>query len=371
MWLYYLLIIYLLVSAILVFSIRKRKTAKLLYIIVSMGLLAILSMFRSVNVGNDTDVYARLFYNIASSPDLLPFLARYEMGYVYLNKFLANVSDHHQIVFIVTSVYIYFVFGRFIYKHSNMIWLSVFLFFMLGYFDLSMNRLREMLAIATILLSYDFIVAKKPVKFFLTVVAATMFHTAAIAFFAAYPLSKLHLSKKLVTIIFSLAVIGFVLFNLILNHLIMLFPRYSYYLDGEYLDGQSKSGTAILLFVNLVILIVSEICNRKFYYKELGSGRKQFKNYSVKSREDEIQSVFSLIACAILVIAFNGTIFKRFENIYGIFLIVYLPNSLKKLGNKETKFFVVWITVFLVLVYEIIIQTYRPEWQSIYPYSFF
>ena len=170
MWLYYFLVINIICSAIILSFFAKGKKFASIYLILNMGFFAFLSMFRSSTVGNDTQIYTNLFYNILNSTDLSLYTKRYEAGYVILNRALGLISNNHQIVFIVTSAYIFFIIGRFIYKYSNMVWLSVFLFFSLRYFDSSLSEIRQMISIATILLSYDYLLKRKPIKFIIIVI---------------------------------------------------------------------------------------------------------------------------------------------------------------------------------------------------------
>lgn len=370
MWLYYCLIIYMLISAIFLSVIIKKKRFAFIYIVFTVGLFAFLSMFRSIDVGNDTVVYANLFYNLLSVSDLSVYTGRYEVGYLYLNKILSLISNNHQILFIVTSLYIYFVVGRFIYKYSNMAWLSVFLFFTLRYFDLSMSGIRPMLAIATILLSYDFIIKKKPIKFLICVIIASSLHTTAIVFFAAYPLSKYKPNKNLVFVITIASLIVFLLFERVLNLLIWLFPRYYYYMNGPYLGGEVRLGVILGLLVILLILVACEIFYKRFLSNQKMKMIESNNTISLKSNEDETQSVFLLVACAIMFIALQANIFERFKDIFGFFSIIYLPNSICKISDRWTKALVTICTVVLFFAYLTIIQVFKSEWQSTYPYTF-
>ena len=217
MWFYYGLLIYVLILSVVLCTYRKSQKAKLIYVILSLGLPAFLAMFRSEYVGNDTSVYASLFYKIASSANYLNYAHRYEIGYIYLNKVLSSIFDNHQILLVITSGYIYFVFGRFIYKYSKSPWLSVFLFFTMRYFDMSMSVIRQMLAIATLILSYDYIIEKKPLKFYLTVLIACLFHVAAIVFLPAYHISKFKISNKFTITMLIFTGVSFYYFDKILT----------------------------------------------------------------------------------------------------------------------------------------------------------
>jgi hypothetical protein len=367
MWLYYFLVSYILICAILIFSIAKTYKAKFLYIVLTMGLFAFLVMFKSEHVGNDTAVYIRLFNSISDSKDISIFTWRFETGYLYLNKILSYISDHHQILFIVTGLYVYVIFGRFIYKHSKIVWLSVFLFFTFcRFFDLSLSGIRQIFALATLALSYEYIIKKKLFKFALTVLLATLFHNMALVFLAAYPLSKLKLTKNLVLFVLISSVVVYTTFSPILNLLLDIFPRYRYYLGGTYLDGEMRISIILSLTINVFILTVSEIFNHRFTYSSQGR-----KVISYKTYEDNIQSIFILIVCATLIISFRGPILKRFENIFVFFTIIYYPNAIAKIKDSTMKMLMIYATVVLFSIYSIIIYIYRPEWQSTYPYTFF
>lgn len=369
MWLYYFLIIYILLCAALIFSLGRGKKNKIAYLVVTMGLLAFLAMFKSQKVGNDTDTYIRLFNSMLSGSDIQRYTNRYEVGFLYLNRILCNISNNYQILFIFAGAYIYFAYGRLIYKHSSMVWLSVFLFFTMRNFDLSLSGIRQMMALATVALSYEYIIKKKPLKFVLTVILAISFHTAAVVFLIAYPLSKVKLTKKLVFGILLSSIIAYATFMPLLKFGLSLFPRYSYYLNGSYLDGQARIATIAALLVDVLILIISEACNHKFILKKHTS--REYMVISNKTYEDEVQSVFLLLGCAFLLISLKGTILSRFENIFALFSIIYLPNSIAKIKDIKLKTIILYTTVVLFFIYSTVIHIYRPEWQSTYPYAFF
>ena len=371
MWLYYCLVVYIISSSVFIYVFDKKRIALLIYIIFTVGLLGFLSMFRSVHVGNDTGVYVNLFYKILGSPDLSMYTWRYEIGYLYLNKLLSFISDNHQILFIVTSLYIYFVIGWFIYKHSNMVWLSVFLFFTLGYFDLSMSGIRQMLAIVTILISYQFIVEDKPVKFIIATIIASLFHNTAIIFLTAYPLSRYKLNKRLVLMVIVIFLIIFIAFEPVLKLIFNVFPRYSYYLDSTYIDNKVRLGVIAELLILIVTLIACENFNKNPVSNNRIGETIKIKNISSKKDEKEIQSVFLLIACSIMFLALRANIFNRIAKYFNFFLILYLPNSISKISDKNLKVFIIICVIFLFFTYSTSVQIFRPEWQSTYPYTFF
>ena len=76
-------------------------------------------------------------------------------------------------------------FSILIYKYSNSVWMSVFLFYSLGYFGASMNTIRQCIAMTIIFLAYHFILENKIKLFLISVILATTFHKTAIVFLVA------------------------------------------------------------------------------------------------------------------------------------------------------------------------------------------
>ena len=361
MGLFYFLVFFLLFFALII----GRKKFSLIYILISVGLLAFLAMFRSANVGNDTDTYVNLFYKIAEGTDLSVYSARYEIGYLYLNKLLSYISKNHQILLIITSLYTFAILGRFIYKYSRIPWMSVFMFFSLRYYDISLSGIRQMLAIATILIAYEFIVEKNLKKFILTIMVAVSFHNAAIIFLAAYPLSRCKLNKKIVLITGAISVVFYAVLDSVINSVLIYFPRYYSYVNDVKAEGEVKTATLIGLAMTIVILLACELFNKRIKSRNTLS-----KSKTLKNREDQMQSLFLLIACAIMFIALKVDILQRFKNIYGIFAIIYLPNSIVKISDNALRRLIIIITVVLFFAYIATIHLFRPEWQSTYPYTF-
>ena len=120
MLLFYLLV--LLIFSFAIFFNTKKLNGSRIYICVVFSIFAILMMFRSINVGNDTDQYTYIFHTISNTNDIQSYIksSRLEAGYIYLNKFLSMICDHPQIIFVVTGAFTAFSFGRFIYKYSKL-----------------------------------------------------------------------------------------------------------------------------------------------------------------------------------------------------------------------------------------------------------
>jgi hypothetical protein len=371
MWLHYFLIIYILAVGIFLGAGKQTNLKRKTYIVLTFGVFLILMAFRAESVGNDTVSYVRLFRDISLTGDVSIYFSRYEIGYLYLNKILSLITTQPQVIIIVTSVITIFGFARFILKYSEIPWLSTYLFFTLRYYGTSMNIVRLNIAIVIILLSYDFLIQSKLLKFIFTVILASLFHRTAIVFLIAWPITKLNYNYKtlgtsLVTT-FSL----YVLFPVIFPLLLFVFPIYQYYLDSTYMDGNIRTASIMNMLVGLSIVVFGIfISYKKNHFKEkVECGDINL----IKNLNGNLKKMLFLIMAGVSItfVSFRFNLLGRVDSYFIVFSCVYLPNIIKQLKNRKLINLIIFIVVLLFFTYATTIQIIRPEWNVIYPYRFF
>ncbi len=367
--LFYIIII----SVFLVYGLTKTqdKNSSKVYIIVMFSILGVMMMLKSTEVGNDTPTYMSLYKRLLTTTNMERFLneIRYEKWFVYLCYALGKISQDAQLLFITTGAFVAFSFGRFIYKYSEIPWLSVLMFITLQFFDLSLSGTRQILAISILIFAYDFLIDKKFWKFLLTVLLASMFHNSVILFLLLYPLSKPKKDTRYYSIVVAIALVAFAGFDYILRAISVIFPGYIHYLTQES-KGYSSTptlATGLMLGLWLIIFFVS---------KHYGSKRKVVytKEIQAISKKDYINSVHETavwLGIVMLFLSLNGTILNRFKFIFAFPILVYYPNALHQIENKDTKMIFMIASSLVFVLYIWIIYTFRPEWQSSFPYTFF
>jgi hypothetical protein len=368
MWLFYILLLYILVMALILYGKGQSRGKDKLFLMLTFGVFLFLSAFRASFVGNDTDSYLNLFYLISGSDNSEVFTSRYEVGYVYLNKLISYFSANPQAILIVTSCIILLGFSRFIYKNSNYIWLSVFLFFILRYFDATMNTLRFNIALVIILYSYYFIKRKKMLVFILFTLIASLFHITAIIFLLAYPISRLKFNIKTIVV---LTVTGFILFSgfsVILQKVIEIFPRYQYYIGSHYLDGNIRLASIMNILVSLFMLTIGIIT--KYHKPNYNKDSKMYADNS-KYNDGEIMLLLVVMGSFIDILSLKFNLLDRVGTYFQVFVLVYLPNAIKQMKDSKKALLMVIIIIFILVTYAITIQIVRPEWNRIYPFGFF
>lgn len=323
----------------------------------SIGVLMFLAAFRASSVGNDTEEYLRIFEETISSGI---YESRYEIGYLWFNKLLGYISLDSQIVLIASSIFIFYSFGRFIWKYSHMPWLSLFLFFTYGFFSSSVNIVRQSLAMAILLFSYDYLLQGKNFKFVLSVLFASLFHTTAFLFISCYICRKLHITLKLVIIFVGMSILLSCLFSVLLDSLFEVLTEYEHYKDGKY-SGETRLASILYIAISSLIFVFSWCILKQ---KKL---QIKFSNFQFLCNNCMLITVLIAVACYIVSLKLN--LLDRIAIYFNMISIVLWPNAICRLTNRNRILFIS-CTVLFFFVYSAIIITYRPEWNSLYPYSF-
>ncbi len=127
---------------------------------------------------------------------------------------------------------------------------SFFLYMGLRLYGANFYLIRHSFAMAFLLLAFDAVVDKKPIKFLIFVALATLFHSTALIFIVAYPLSKIKISMKQFVMFFA----GLFFVTYLSRGLLNSF-FYSLGSDIYYQNYASKTGFKSNLFI-LVTLIL-------------------------------------------------------------------------------------------------------------------
>ena len=311
-------------------------------------ILATLTMFRDVHIGNDTDVYIWVYSNVCNGIKQGEFL-RFEFGYQQLNILLSVFFKNPQAILIATGFICYVLIGLHMIKHVDNKLLYVVLFYTL-LFSHYTNIIRQAIALSILIFAYEYCCKKKYVITVVLTLVAMLFHYAAIVFLAYVALKKVKLTPKSASFLFLMAVI-FSLFadRFLLKWFIKLIPSYEYYLTGERV-GTGQLGTVLNLLIVLVLFLL--------YYLP----RKQHKI------SNEILWLF-LLCGGLTALSFIMNNFTRVAYVFYLPIIkeccAYPTVYKKKNGIIELVAMGVLITIFTLIL------IFRPEWNFLYPYSFY
>lgn len=333
-------------GCVLARKFRNKKYLKIAFWL-QVVLLMSLSMFRDVSVGKDTYNYVDLYQR--SSFELL----RYEPGFILLMRICKKISTNPHFFLCLTSIFIFYAFGKTIWRYSRMPSLSLYIIYCYVFFNFALSGLRESLAIAIILLSFPYLLNRKYIKFVLGVIIATSMHVTACVFVFTIFLVRLDVSKKNMMLLLITSIVLQSLFNFMLNYALLIVPAYKSYMGGEYF-GDTRLASILDLGVLFLIVLFS------LYYHN--------KEYIV-----EFDDIFVLLVCfatAIMIISLKFNLLSRLALYYSFFIAILLPNVLSK-SKGLVKSFLTSIIVAVFTLYNVTILLFRPEWNATFPYKFY
>lgn len=350
----------------IIINANETNYKKKFFLITIFSLIAVFSALRSKNVGMDTEQFFSM-YNVirALSWDRLHEL-RYEWGYMILCKLLSYISTSPQLLIIVSSIFISFSVGRFIYKNSTDVVMSTYIYITFNIWSMYMNVLRQAIAIAIIMIGFEFLKKRKWIIFGLFVLLAMTFHTSAIFVLVLIPcLLKKTFTQKTVQLVTIICIFGFFFFNKIFDLATKLLGVYGSYSSGKYAQ-ENYFGAALGLLLFLILFIIGGMCKPS-------ESRLRYKDIIHLNIEEN----FALIALAMSIALFcyvlgmRMNILSRMMLYFQYFIMIWLPWGIASIGEQREKTILTYSIYVVLLLNFVIINIYRPGWYGIVPYEFY
>ena len=230
--------------------------------------LGLLAALRSPIVGNDTKEYIRIFEDCQ---EMIDNETRFELGYLYYNLLIHNISNNYQLLFIITSFFIFTTFGIFTWHYSDRPKLALLFFFILV-FPSTVNTIRQCMATCILLYSLVFILKRRLFIFILLVVIASFFHITSLLFLVVYPLSYLKINKRIVLLFVVATFVCYILFADLLQIGFSYYTMYEYYTQGKYFEGETRVASMVKLAFSMIVFSFAY-----FAYERTTKGWKQSK----------------------------------------------------------------------------------------------
>lgn len=324
----------------------------------------------------------KLFYFLSAVPFLLVAVLRYKVGTdytVYSNlqipEVMRGINDRVEFlyryvikigmaiggvqwVFVITHVFIILFIWLYMRDSENLC-ISIFVFMFSAAFNISMNIMRQYIAIAICAYAIKYIEEKKLIKFCIWVFIAFLFHSTAIIFLLIYPLSKIKMKGFMPLIIsigsFSVTTVARRLLEFVIGKL----DLYTKYLSGHFDQNDTQYDFILLEFV-----ILSGGClinylydknnhsmeNNSYIFGELSAFNERINLYT------GIQFLTCLFACFSGIIP-NST---RIILIPAIGQLIYIPMILKRCRKMSERLyyvmFVGYFLIYLVIFWRLIVQ---------------
>lgn len=315
---YYLLLVVMVLFTALIMHGNREKNLR--YVIVACLLLyAIYGLRNTYVIGDDTRTSYLDNFNRMQNLDWSG-VVRYSEGrnalfYLMTKAFSAYISRDYQLYISLIAAFVTICFGRMVYKYSPNPVQSILYHFGLLYFTFHFSALKQSIAMAFLMLAFDQIMDRKPIRFILIVLLAGQFHFPAIIFLPAYWIAKLKPGRAYLLLLMLILVITYVFRNQIINFLM----RY-------YKEEESNIDLSDVTFLRTKALIMIVIVTAAVVFR-------------VPSEEDrQYVILLQLMGIAIVFQTFCGynNVFERLADYYFQFSVIFIPMVFDRRANRKS-----------------------------------
>lgn len=366
--------IYFFITAIIIIyafigNVNKSKFRKILFLSFSFGLLIFLSAFRKNNVGIDLEIiYTPNFYRICDLAFVDITSLSLEKGFSIILKLLSFIREDIQVFTIFSSLFSLIVFAWFFFKESKNVAIPTVLFILSTNFYMSMNVVRQFIAIAIILIAYHQLKKGKSIMFALLIMLASSIHSAAIIMLFIPLLSKIRINKISIFFFITIIIISFVFLPEIVeigSDIIYTLTKSSNKNYTHYLTGKYSTGT--LNFFNISEIVISLIMLFFSYY-----------SYSLKlKRNEDIKNDKRILIMSGLYFLFTFlyirmSVISRLGLYFFPFALISFSNGISNMTSSKNRVAFTLVVFFLMLIRFSYITLYTADnLFGVLPYSFF
>lgn len=252
---YALLVVSILLTAL--FMEGNKKNNKKYVVTACILLFAIYGLRNTYRIGVDTtSSYLGNFQQMRrfSWSEVLSYANGINTGYYLMTKaFSTYISSDYQLYITLISLFVTYCFGRMLYRYSPSPVQSILYHFGLLLFIFHFSALKQSIAMAILMLAFDSIFEKRPVKYLILVFLASQFHLPSVIFLPAYLLSRLRIGRNYLFLLTGLLVVTYLFRNQIINIMNSMYKGSDEEID---LSGIQFMRTKALIMVVIAVTAV-------------------------------------------------------------------------------------------------------------------
>ena len=281
---------------------------------------------RASSVGADTYTYEEVlvwvskydFSQLAGLDSDTWYLSGSDVGYRYYAKTVSLLSDAPRAMTVANSAVTCAALYVFIRRSSADLWLSCFLFFTLGFFQLSMNLAPSFMGLLVVACGYGHMVAGRFWRFVPYVLLGAVFHPAMLFMVPVYFIVRIKLSqRRFFTLLAVASVVALFFYPAVLFVLRHVVPaRYISYFSSEVITLEK-----MLVWVSH--LAIFGIC----WYMQ--------KNREDMFRDNGVACWLFLLESVVYLLSSQSTGLGRVAYVLSPYLIVTIPALLQTVRGAE------------------------------------
>lgn len=324
---------------------KNGKTVRILYYSVSI-IIFVLSALRWER-GTDWNSFYSYFLNPWTYWD-----QHFEFGYAILTKLVRRITGSYS-VFLAIQTGIYLILSKCVFDRTNemfkderTIYFPLLLYQFASEFA-GLFSTRSMIAGLLCVLALFQIKERRLLRFSLLIVLAASFHTASLAFFAAYPIY--HMKGKPINVylrILGLTVAAMVFYEYIplLMSRIPLLSRYT-----TYIRVKASGDISVIGWVKWLVLLVT------------------FMYISIRTKNADMERIVRVFAIGVAVYTwsvFYGSVFNRLSALYlgaAFPLIGYTIHTFE--GKNKATVYIIYVIICFAIFYATFNGNYHPLYE--------
>lgn len=383
-----------------VFKVNRNEVSRKRYLIVVFFFITITAMARGDQIGIDLSHYYNKYYPLFrdvswSKLQSVTISGDWEWGFCAFCKLIGYISTSTQCFIVFTSIFTIVPYAYFIYKNSDDVIFST--VFFIGYHILmmSMNVVRQAMAVGIILLGLESLKRKQYFKFLLFVLIGTLFHTSAIVAVLLIMCDKMSFKKNTFYLLAVITVIASLGYRFAFEKLLSISSLSSLY--GIYSSsGTGDSGgyvtfhTLGMFLIALAVFVYGYFVYnsktnwvRPYYFGKntrkasisIRHARIQFKRIAAEDFTYWSESMLMYSAYLAVLFRFSAFIINvtaRFSLYFIPFLMVAFPHFTNKSQTRELRILMKVLVVGMLMLFFVFIGYTRAGalWGTV-PYKAF
>lgn len=304
------------------------KNSKKLYCTVASFQWIVLSGFRHFSVGDDTIQYLNRFETTKYASwkkvvfDLLDYISNpfadgvtKDPGYTFIEKVFQLVFKDYRFWLIFIAIFFTVSMAVWIYKNSEMPWLSFIIYSSLFFAFYAVTGHRQTIATALIVfIGYKYIKERKLWKFLALSFVAFLIHKSSIVFVPFYFIANMN-----ITALKSVFILGAsFMFSLIGKP---IYAPLAYTLGfGEEQIEESVGGAGMYATTLLLVCVFTLFCYQ-----------------NVKERREDYRFLYNAMFMTIFTALFvyQQQAFMRVQQYYSLFIMIMIPEIVKSFSKKD------------------------------------
>lgn len=297
---------------------KPSKTKNIIFTVIAFSQLFLIMVCR-YQIGYDYNMYAVGFNFMHDDGFANMTYKDWEIGFVLLTKLLGLVLPNYVWYMGFLTLAAIVPAAIFIYKNSEMPWVSTILYINTFIFFMSMNFIRQMIALSLVMLAWSFMKRNKFLPFLLIILAASLFHQTVLILIPVYLLIKIKPTVKEL-IIYAYFLLWFYISS---EGFIDLITKFFH---EEYTGSSFLSEGLSFVYAILPLLVTAAA----FFLVKTGTINLTAENKYIIN--------LSLIAVIFTITMSRHSIIERLSYYFLIFIMLLVPVIYRSIRTKGIKF---------------------------------